>query len=176
MIIWIDGPYGVGKTAITEALKGRFGNQKVGHLDSDGLDCSVYEAMLWHGGGCLLQNNLTFLRAFKEEIERKIAEGYAPLIVEMALTQKECIEHLLDPLKARYPIMHIILTASMETISNRISSDPNRNQRFALQHLEKNIAFLDQNYPDAIRIDTEHTPILAICDDIVAAFEAFPKS
>lgn len=90
----------------------------------------------------------------------------------MALTQKECIELLLDPIKAKYQIVHIILTASMETISNRISSDPNRDQKFALQHLEENVTFGDQNYPDTVRIDTEHTPILAICDDIVGAFES----
>lgn len=168
MIVWIDGTHGVGKTTVAKALIERLKNRRVGHIDSDGLDSSVYEAMMLHGGGCLPQNNFTFLCTLRNEIEKKISEGCDFLVVEMALTQKECIEYLLEPLRARHQIIHIILTASMETVKERIRNDPDRDQKFAQDYLGGNIAFLTQNYPEAIYIDTERKSIPAVCDAILA--------
>lgn len=164
MIIWIDGTHGVGKSSVTSELKLRLNDRRLEHLDSD-----VYTYMLAYGGGCTLQNNIRFLKMFRELIDKMIADGCNLLIVEMSLTQNECKEYLFDILKQKHQIIHIILTASEETITTRIKSDSGRDKRLALGQLAKNTAFLAQNYSDAIFINTENIPISAICDDILVA-------
>ena len=43
MIIWIDGTYGVGKTAVAKRLKERFSDNKAELLESDYYsDCLLY--------------------------------------------------------------------------------------------------------------------------------------
>lgn len=164
MIIWIDGTHGVGKSTVTNGLKLRLSDLRPKHLDSD-----TYTYMLAYGGGVTLQNNIRFLKAFRELIDKIVTDGCNLLIVEMALTQKECKEYLFDILKQKHQIIHIILTASEKTITARINSDSKRDKRLALGHLTKNIAFLNQNYPDAVFINTEGIPITDVCDDILTA-------
>ena len=61
-------------------------------------------------GGTLPQNNIRFLREFKELIEEKSAEK--TLIIDMALTMTECKVNLYDSLeKEGQSIKHFILTA-----------------------------------------------------------------
>lgn len=163
MIVWIDGAYGVGKSSVTNELKSRLKNRQLEHLDSD-----TYQYMLAYGGGCTLQNNIHFLKVFKEIIENKIMDCCNLLIVEMALTQNECKKYLFDSLKLKHQIIHVILMASEETIATRIKSDSRRDKGFALEHLAENNAFLKQNYPDAVFINTQDKSIMDICDDILA--------
>ena len=68
--------------------------------------------------------------------------------------------------------MHIILTASEETIKSRIKSDDNREKGFALEWLKYNLVFLDANFPDAIRIDTENEDADAIANEIISYLNA----
>lgn len=171
MIIWIDGTHGVGKSTVAETLRKRLGNQRVEYLDSDDLGklgADVCRRVFLAGGSCLLQERPAFMDAFREKIDEIIINGYDFLIVAMALPHETYIEHLLDPLIERHRILHIILTASVETISERIKSDSGRDQKLALGRLQENIAFLEQNYPEAMRIDTERKSISEICDIILS--------
>ena len=173
MIIWIDGTYGVGKTAVAMKIKESFSDDNIELLESDYYSNELLKRVVEeakannsfpHIGGTLPQNNKRFLREFRELIEEKSNNTDKNLIVDMALTMKECKEDLFDYLKSNgKSIVHIILTADEDTIKSRIKKDGNRMKETALEWLTQNITFLDKNFPDAIRIKTDKRDI----DDIV---------
>lgn len=172
MIIWVDGTYCVGKTTVAKRLKERLGGTtellESDYYSNETLKKIVEEAEAAHRmpniGGTLPQNNMRFIREFKNLIAKKSENSDKKLIVDMALTRIECKENLFDCLqKEGKNIEHIILTADIETIKERIKKDENRMKEVALEGLADNIAFLDRNYPDAIQIKTDNRDI----DDIV---------
>lgn len=102
-----------------------------------------------HIDGTLPQNNMRFIREFRELIEEKSQDTDKKIIVDMALTMKECKEELFDRLISDGKnILHIILTADKDTIISRIKNDGNRMKETALDWLTQNITFLDRNFPD----------------------------
>lgn len=175
MIIWIDGAYGVGKTAVATKLKERFSDDKAELLESDYYcneslkyligEIKTNKRFPYFLGGTLPQNNMSFIHEFRELIEEKSINTEKNIIVDMALTMKECKEQLFDCLKSEGKnIVNIILTADEGTIKSRIMNDKYRMKETALEWLTHNIAFLEQNFPDAVRIKTNNRDI----DDIVA--------
>lgn len=177
MIIWIDGTYGVGKTAVAMKIKESLSDDNAELLEADCysnelLKCVVEEAETNNSfpniGGTLPQNNMRFLREFRELIEEKSKHADKKLIVDMALTMKECKEELFDRLKSNgRNIVHIILTADEDTIKSRIKNGRNRLNETALEWLKPNIAFLDKNFLDAIRIKTDNRDVNDIVAEII---------
>lgn len=176
MIIWVDGTYCVGKTTIAKQLKERLGGAiellESDYYSNETLKRIVEEAeaahTMPHIGGTLPQNNMRFIREFKDLIAKKSEDTDKKLIVDMALTRVECKENLFDCLqKEGKSIEHIILTADVETIKERIKKDENRMKEVALEWLTDNIAFLDRNYPDAIRIKTDNRDVNDIVTEII---------
>lgn len=176
MIIWIDGTYGVGKTTVAKQLKERLGGAaellESDFYSNETLKKIVKEAEIAHTmphiGGMLPQNNMRFIKEFKELITKKTEDTEKKVIVDMALTKIECKENLFDCLqKEGKSIKHIILTADIETIKERIKKDGNRMKEVALDWLVDNMAFLDRNYPDAIRVKTDNRDIKDIIDEVI---------
>lgn len=174
MIIWIDGTYGVGKTAVAKRLKEKFPDGNIELLESDYYSNEVLKRLVEEAkannsfpkiGGTLPQNNIDFIKEFREMIEGKIQKENKNVIVDMALTRKECKEELFDYLKSKGAnIAHIILTADEDIIRERIRNDGSRIKEIALDWLAQNMVFLDNNFPDAIRIKTDNRSI----NDVVA--------
>lgn len=176
MIIWVDGTYGVGKTTVAKRLATRFGSEaellESDYYSNETLKKIIEEAELTHSyphiGGCLPQNNMRFIREFKELIKEKSKDTNKKLIIDMALTRVGCKENLFECIqKEGQDIVHIILTADKETIEERIGKDTNRMKTVALEWLADNIEFLNRNYPDAIRIKTDKRDIDDIADEII---------
>ena len=172
MIIWIDGAYGVGKTAIAKKLKEKLGSAAE-LLESDYYNQEMMKKIIEEAnasrtvpliGEVLPQNNIRFLREFKKLIEEKSQDTNKHWIVDMALTRMECKENLFDCLqKDGKSMIHFILIADKAIIKERIKKDKNRTQEVALDWLDYNISFLKENYPDAVRIKTDNRDV----DDIV---------
>lgn len=181
MIIWVDGTYGVGKTAVAKKLKEKLGS-KAELLESDFYSNETLKKIIEeaeashtmpHIGGTSPQNNIRFLREFKELIEEKSKDTSKRWIVDMALTRMECKENLFDCLQRdRTDMVHLILTADEETIKERIKKDENRMKELALDYLEHNISFLKDNYPDAVRIKTDNRDIDDIVDEAIAIIKS----
>ena len=147
MIIWVDGTYCVGKTTVAKRLKERLGGTaellESDYYSNETLKKILEEAEVAHRmphiGGTLPQNNMRFIREFKDLIAEKAEDTGKKLIVDMALTRIECKENLFDCLKKeRKGIEHIILTADIETIKERVQKDENRMKEVALEWLEDN--------------------------------------
>ena len=163
MIIWVDGTYGVGKTTIATMLKEKMGDEVELLLSDYYYNATIKkimaEAEVNHRfpciGGTLPQNNMRFLREFKQLIEEKSAEK--TLIIDMALTKTECKVNLYDSLEKEGKIIkHFILTADEKTIKSRIANDTDRMKDLSLDWLKDNLSFLDKNFPTAIRIKTDY--------------------
>ena len=184
MIIWVNGTYSVGKTTVAKKIAARFGSEaellESDYYCNETLKKIVEEAesthSLPHIGGCLPQNNMRFIQEFKELIKEKSKDTNKKLIIDMALTRMECKENLFDCLqKEGKDIVHIILTADKETIKERIKKDTNRMKDIALEWMVDNIEFLDSNYPDAIRINTNKCDIDDIVDEIIEIIQSKRK-
>ena len=168
MIIWLDGTYGVGKTTVANKLKEKFTDNDFDILDSDEYFTNMSENF-GLGGGCWPQNNKRFIVYFRQVIEDKLKNSNKDLIIVMALTQTECKEMLFEYLVNKYnniKIWHIILVASKEEIISRINADAERDTTTALRLLQNNIYFLENNYSDAIRIDTNNKNVFDIASNI----------
>lgn len=177
MIIWIDGTYGVGKTAVAMKIKESLSESNTELLLSDYYNGESIKRLAEdaeannyfpHIGGTLPQNNMRFIQEFRELVEEKSKNIDKNLIVDMALTMKECKEELFDRLKGDGKnIVHIILTADEDTIKSRIKNDENRMKEIALEWLTYNISFLDRNFPDAIRIKTDNRDVNDIATEVI---------
>lgn len=118
--------------------------------------------------GTLPQNNLYFIQEFRKLIDRKSMDTGKKLIVDMAVTKKECKEELFDRLiSGGRNIVHIILTADEETIKSRIKNDETRMKDIALDNLKDNISFLNENFPEALWIKTDERAISEIAKEVI---------
>ena len=171
MIVWIDGPYGIGKSATAEAVTKLLPISCTECLDSDEYYDEYYQKMdpmLKLGGGAFPQNNQNFIQYFRNIIEEKATDKDKVIVVEMALTMRECKEGLFDYLISRgEEILHIILLAEEETLLSRIENDSKeRDKAYAMRTAKRNIDFLDKEYNDAVKIKTDGTNISDIAQKI----------
>ncbi len=177
MIIWIDGTFGIGKTTVALKIKERVPDSEIEYLDADFYFGEMLNAMVEFAEknhcfpairGVFPQTNKDFAVYFRKIIEEK-AKRIKNLIISMAITETQCKEEIFGYLANRHKnISHIILTASKDNIKNRIESDDNkRDKKTALDKLEENISFLDKNFPNTLRIDTDNKSICDIADEII---------
>jgi len=183
MIIWIDGPYGVGKTTIIAELQKQFTDNDAEFLLSDYfyrqslkqlIEESKASKSFPHFGGTMPQNNMRFLQDFRNLIEYKEKNTKKKLIIDMALTMKECKENLFDSLKNEgINIIHIIFSAEEETIKSRIINDETREQKTAfLDNLAKNIIFLNENFTDAIKVSADNRTVSNITNEVIGIIQS----
>lgn len=169
LIIWLDGTYGVGKTTIANMLKERFIENNIEVLDSDKYYLDVAKDIMLLGGGCFPQNNIYFINYFKNIIKNKLEKNNMDLIIVMSLTQKECKEMLFEYIVSKYShlnVLHIILVANKKNLKLRIENDVERDTMTAFVNLDRNIAFLEDNFSNAIKVDTNGRDIVDITDEI----------
>ena len=118
--------------------------------------------------GALPQNNKNFIIEFRNVIKSKIKNEEKNLIIDMALTEKECKDGLIDSLKKDgINILHIILTASKENLIDRIRNDSNRDKEDALNLLENNLKFLETEFSQDEWIETDNKCISDIVKEII---------
>lgn len=126
MIIWIDGTYGVGKTAVSMKIRELSADCEIEVLESDVYAEQTFKKVMEKAkkqnclpaiGGTLPQNNIEFLEEFKNLIEQKVQSENKKILVDMSLTMKECKENLFDALICEgMEVLHIILVADENTI------------------------------------------------------------
>lgn len=168
MIIWIDGTYGVGKTSTLKQIEVKLKNKKIKVFRSDYFYQKYNKDNPLDGGGATPQNNIKFIKYFRNIIEEQVKKADSDLIIDMSLTQKESKELLFEYFtKKGIEIKHFILTASIDTIKSRIKKDGIRDKGLAYSYLEQNINFLNINYSEAIRINTENKKIEEVAKEIL---------
>lgn len=175
MIIWIDGALGIGKTTVAQKVKEGLLDNEIEFLDSDFYFLKMLEEMKNSAKkenrfpairGKYPQINEDFIVYFRNLIKENKSEK---LIISMALTQEKCKEGIFDYLiRTKENLLHIILTAEEETIKSRIEHNALRKDKnLALETLSENITFLNENFKDAIWIDTDGKSACETADEII---------
>ena len=177
MIIWINGAYGVGKSTIVSKVMEYFSDNEAVLLEADEysernfkqlLDEAKIESIFFPQIGGLPQHDMKFINGFNKIIEEKAQIKSKKIMIDMALVSNECKDGLFEPLADTYKdILHIIIVATEETIKLRIKNDIDRPDKMtAIECLSQNISFLQDNFPDAVRIKTDNKCIDEIAEEV----------
>lgn len=117
MIIWLNGPFGGGKTHVAYELHRRLPNSTI--FDPEEVGFFIRSKMIIEGD----------LPDFKDYSLWRYSTNYflknldnddRVIIVPMTLTNKEFYNEILEPLKERHKIVHITLLASEDVIKKRL--------------------------------------------------------
>lgn len=174
MIVWINGTVGAGKSHVAQKLAELLAEKGAEYIESD---------LYWMGflrdhfivaisSGFDPYYNRFFLNILRKAIEEKMYESDRMPIVSMSLVTKLCEKELLDYFEEKdVPMLHIILQATKETIISRIENDPIRDKSAQTQQIPEitwQMQYLEAEYPDAVRINTENKDLDEIAAEIVA--------
>lgn len=183
MIVWIDGTYGVGKTSIAYKVRDVFSEAEV--LESDVYWDEVFKKIidetpkneLPNLDGGLPQNNLRFIEEFKAVIEQKEKTERKIIIIDMSLATSCCRDRLVSYFRDKnVNMLHFIIEADENEIRERINNDDKRSDKtLALGELKRNLMFYDNNYIDAIRINSNNKTIDDIVDEILQMVRDFKE-
>lgn len=176
MIVWIDGANGVGKSHVAAELEELLSDGNAEYVESD---LYWYDALKHFPEMFLLGlnpcQNKYMIAKLRESLLEKIQDADKILFVSMTLADKICTAGLLDYFAGKgIPTLHIILLASRETLISRIKNDPIRDentQKQQIDNLDWQLSYLENNYPDAARIDTENRSLDEIVGEIMALLE-----
>ena len=163
-IVWIDGTFGVGKTSVAKAITDKISNAFV--LEFDELYMRYKAKSIFDVFGERYPEAKKYLiDALISEMMEIIQQGqYDYLIIPIALINDYCKEKLVDGFSDYF---HIILNASYENLFKRINNQENRDVDLALTYRPTAIAYLENHYPDAYRIDTNNKNTDSIADEII---------
>lgn len=165
-IIWIDGAFGSGKTAVANAVAKKI--QNVYLLEFDMLQMKYQPKSINDLFGARYPEAKKYLiDALVKEMREIIQEGaYDYLIIPIALINDYCNEQLVSGF-ADIESYHFILTATNEILHQRIMAQENRDVDLALTYMPNAIAYFSKNYSGAIRIDTSDMNIDDVAEKIV---------
>jgi deoxyadenosine/deoxycytidine kinase len=172
MIIWIDGANGVGKSHVAAELAECLVDRNADYVESDlywnaFIQNDFFKALLEFNP----YRNKYFLGILRNTLEKILDCGKMP-IVSMSLVDKLCEKELLEYFeKKKISMLHIILEAEKGTITHRIENDPIRDENLRNQqklNVPWQIQYLETEYPNAIRINTEGKNLDEIIGKIIA--------
>lgn len=181
MIVWINGVTGVGKSHVAKELAKQLSDKNVEYLESDLYwieflkSNSSQNDIIKAYSGFYPYYNKYFLSMFRNVLEKNMKDLGKMPIVSMSLVTELCERGLLDYFKnKKNDMFHIILEAQEETIISRIENDPIRDesaQRQQKSNVSWQIVYLENKYPDAVRINTEDKTIDEIVGDILTLMQ-----
>lgn len=174
MIVWINGTVGTGKSHVAQKLAELLAEKGAEYIESDLYWMNLLRKHLIETSpfGVNPYCNRLFLIILRKTIEEKMHGSGRMPIVSMSLVTKLCEKELLDYFKKKdVPMLHIILEATRETILSHIENDPTRDRNTQAQQIPEitwQMQYLEAEYPDAVRINTENKDLDEIAAEIVA--------
>lgn len=165
-IIWIDGTFGVGKTAAANEIVKRMNNIHLIEFDELQKEYGQKNLCVFFGKR-YPEAKKYLIEALRDKIlEMKQSETYDYIIVPIALINDYCNQRLVNAFEG-IEEYHFILTASNEIIIQRIKNQPNRDVDLALTYMQTAISYLKNHYSDAVRIDTSDMSIAGVAEKII---------
>lgn len=171
-IVWIDGANGVGKSHVAAKLAEILADRNAEYVESD----LYWEEAMEHFPdvfrlGSYPCNNRYLVAKLREELDEKMKDTRKITFVSMTMASQICANWLLDYFSSKgIHTFHIILLAKQETLISRIKNDPIRTeaiQEQQIKNLNWQVTYLQENYPDAVKIDTEDKPLEKIINEIM---------
>ena len=165
MIVWINGPFGVGKTSAAEALHKLLPESHI-------YDPELTGAFLWNMFPPEMQRkgdfqDIPLWRSFNRELLAYLYETWpGTLIVPMTLVRPDYVDEIIGGLRNRgIRVEHFVLTASPETICRRLRGRGEPPCGWAEQQLPRCLAALE-GLTECRRIDTEGLDAEAVAEQM----------
>ena len=166
MIVWINGAFGAGKTSVAECLCKKiapahlYDPEQVGYFLWD----NVPPEMSRRGNF----QHIPLWRQFNYQILKYISDSYQGLIVvPMTVYLRPYYDEIVGGLEqAGVEICHLILSASRQTILDRLAQRGEGADSWAAQHIGHCLRAFEQEIPGE-KVDTEGKAIEEIADEII---------
>lgn len=165
-IIWIDGTFGIGKSAVAAAIVEQIPQAHL--LEFDALQKKYKpNSVSDYLGKRYPEAKKYLVDALVNEITEIIQEGSCDcLVIPVALINDYCNQKLMDGF-ANIESHHFILTAKNEILHQRINSQKNRDIDLAVTYMSEATQYLSNHYYDACRIDTSNMSIDSVAKEII---------
>lgn len=166
MIIWLNGAFGSGKSSVAENICKRL---DAAHL----YDPEQVGFFLWENLPREMKREDNFQhiplwREFNRKILKYMDDNYAGvLVVPMTIYVKKYYDEIIGQLmKENVQVRHFILTASRETIVDRLIQRGDGSDCWAAQHIDQCLKAFDHEICEE-KIDTERKSIDEIAAEII---------
>jgi hypothetical protein len=119
MIIWINGPFGIGKTQTAFELHRRLHNsivydpEQIGYFTSKVIPENLSKSDF---------QDYPFWRNYNKEIIDFLDQGPTVIIIPMTLVSPKYFDEIIAPLKNNHTLHHFTLMASKSTIEKRLKN------------------------------------------------------
>ena len=169
-IIWIDGQFGVGKTATANLIVQK--KDQAYLLEFDTLQKTYkpqteIEMISAFFGPTYPEAKAYLIKEFKRTIQKIVSDNrYNYLVIPIALINDLCRKELVE-FYTDIDNYHFILTATDDVIKHRASNQDNRDMNLVLTHMQTAKMYLNTHYPDAVRIDTSNIGIDQVAEKII---------
>lgn len=170
IIIWIDGTFAVGKTAVANSIVRGLSSAYL--LEFDALqgkykpqtNAEMIKALF---GPTYPEAKEFLIEALKIEIQLLMQDGtYDYVIIPIALINDLCRKNLVE-FYSDIESHHFILTATDDIIQHRAARQDNREMDLVLTHMQTAKLYLNSHYPDATRIHTSSLDIDQVAAKII---------
>ena len=166
MIYWINGPYGVGKSTVAEALQKKlpkahiFDAEEVGNAIRDNFPEESKYSIIFEGYSLWRETNYKLLKEIYEKYDGDII---VPMTLIMPESYEEIIKRLMDlDVKVKY----VILDADYLTVHDRIIARGEKEGCWCMQNIDMCLDAL-QSDRHAVRIDTREKSPEQIAEEIL---------
>ncbi len=167
--IWLNGAFGVGKSAVADVICNKLGSTNVTNIDSDEYYrnyCKKYPLVSYFGG-TIPQKRKAFLYEFKKDINRIIGNCNKLVIIQMGLVTDESREILSD-IYENDACLHFIIEAPKDILLKRIKEYRKEEDQYtALEHFKNNVDYLTNHYNNAVRLDSSALTIDQMAEAII---------
>ena len=171
MVVWINGPYGVGKSTLAEKLHERdpesfiFDAEAVGNAVRDNLPRALYNGAVFEA------YPLWF--SFCAELLRKISAGFGGHVyVPMTLVYKDSFARIAQPLaESGVAAKHILLVSTHEIVHDRILARGEDEGCWCMENIDlclKN----QREFDDVIRIESTGKTADELADEVLGTIGA----
>ncbi|GAA5154550.1 hypothetical protein GCM10023340_38320 [Nocardioides marinquilinus] len=171
MLIWVNGPFGVGKTAVAHELARRLDVERTGRAvvcDPEHVGFGLHRMM-----PPALRGDFQDLPAWRsgvvEVLDLVLREQTGPVVVPMTVLDPAYLDELVGGLRRRgHRVAHVSLLAQRETVVRRLRGRglPGlRREGFALAQLDRALDVLATR-PFATQVRTDGLGVSAVADEV----------
>lgn len=165
-IIWIDGIFGSGKTAVANSIVKRIENACILEFDNLQKENKPNSISVFFGERYPEAKRYLIDALASRMLEMIQEDDCEYIIIPIALINDYCNQKLVNAFGG-IKNYHFILTASTEIWRQRIENQKNRDTDLAITYRPTAMMYLNNHYADAIRIDTSDMNIDSVARKIV---------